>query len=195
MPYDASFTAPDGSPDPAAYFRRVSTAFVPQRKDLEQAGQWLVAQIKQRTLRDESLNGGNFVPYSPAYARSKGQTNVDLYSKYSHAHMLDSLQARVENVAFGQTPDVTTELDVGIFDNPDLAARARLHDQGSVIPVRQRTTKSKRKANIEQAATSFNMPQRQFLGATADDMNHIGEMLLGDIRQRWMNYRTASLNG
>ena len=51
----------------------------------------VAVQIVERTRGGRDARGRYFKPYSPAYAKRKGSTKVNLIGIEDHAHMLDGL--------------------------------------------------------------------------------------------------------
>jgi Phage virion morphogenesis family len=161
---DATFKGPGGR-DPVAEFRLLRFATTPTRADLLFGGNLLVAAIRDRTFAGTDVDGAAFAPYSPAYAKRKsgvlGHGRVDLFGADHHTHMLNALQTVVDGDAtFG----------VGIYTNDELEARARVHNEGLTVRTRLGTGKGKPKKG---GKSSFAMPKRHWLGASAAELDAI----------------------
>lgn len=189
MAAGAEFIGP-GRTDPVGHTQLLFTEILPNEGDLLLAGQYLRNTIRDRTFRGEALTGGAFQKYSDAYAKKKGQTNVDLYSRGPSKHMLDALTARVEG---------GTSVEVGIFGDQEMATRAKVHNEGATIPVRKgdATKKSPRKRRLkgllalftdiefdERVGSTFSMPRREWLGARLEDLNEMTRIIGRSIQER-----------
>ena len=85
-----------------------------------------IEQINQRTLSNESVNGGSFANYSPKYAEKKG-VSVDAVDLFLEGDMLDSLDYEINE-------DRGT---VKIFVNGDLQKKKGYnHHVGDTLPRR-----------------------------------------------------------
>lgn len=176
----------------AGDFRVLIESLQPRPEDLNKAGDWLVDQIRDRTLSGRDFNNGGFAPYSPQYTFTKGTSTVNLYgtSKSSRdaVRMLDQVQykSQVEDAVGSES--ATSSLEVGIFDNEKAATEAKAHNEGAVFRTQlgmglegfkrnpgRRQTKGKSIAEI---------PQRQWLGASDADLEHIKEIVVGSIEER-----------
>jgi hypothetical protein len=180
-----TFTGPRGMA-PSDHFLHLIEQTRPTHEDLMLAGNWLRGEIRERTFRDESYAGGNFIFYSEKYAKQKGQTNVDLYSRKNNKHMLDALNVNVnaDNSA----------IEIGIFGDSEMATRAQLNNEGGTFRTRQGTGKKKlsakkwghdirkQKAGGQAYGT---VPARPWLGANDADIAKMKEILIDQIRLRW----------
>jgi len=184
---DTSFTGPHGQA-PADHFLHIMEASKPTHEDLQLAGQYLRGNIRDRTFADESYLGGNFIFYSPDYAKAKGQQNVDLYSRRSGKHMLDALTVNVP-------PDLSA-IEVGIYGDEDMASRAKLHNEGGEFRTRQGTGKHSYKNAKKKWGTDIRiqkkggrgtgtMPARPWLGANDEDIAAMQKIIVDEIAKRW----------
>ena len=191
MPYSfepTKFVGP-GNSDPSQHFAIFITNLMPNEADILAAGEWMRGEVRDRTLRDESFLGGNFIPYTEKYAKQKGQQNVDLRSRYSQPHMLDALATRVTPVQNG-----SGSIQVGIFGNEELASRAKLHNEGGIFRTRQGTGKhpyiGKRWGGMglmrqKRGGQGYAMmPRRDWLGARMEDLDTMRRIILNSIYQR-----------
>lgn len=80
----------------------------------------LAVQIAERTRSGRDAQGRAFRPYSPAYAKRKGSTKVNLISVEAHPHMLDGLDV---------LSATKNRAEIGWHDG-DLADRAAFNEAG-----------------------------------------------------------------
>lgn len=181
----ATFLGP-GNSNPADHFIRLAERLNPTEGDLLLAGNYLRGEIRDRTFRDESVEGGSFAPYSPGYAAKKGQTNVDLYSRGPSKHMLDGLMVKAD----------ADSISVGIFGDEEMATRAQVHNEGATIrtrrgkgtSIRSLMAKTVRDLNAKKTSSgSFTMPRRPWLGARDEDIDRMGQIIVGSIMSRQEN--------
>lgn len=176
---DANFRTPD--------IGLIIAEVQPTVEDLMAAGNLLRGKIRERCFNDEDLRGGQFIPYSASYAKRKGQQNVDLFSRGPSNHMLNALEARV--------PPEANLIEVGIYGDEELATRAQIHDQGGTGRTRQGTGKTVAKRKSRQFGAdirkqkkggkpTFDMPQRQFMGATQQDLDEMQRLVVDLIKIR-----------
>jgi Phage virion morphogenesis family len=182
----ASFLGPNGL-NPYQHFAILLQDLEPRQEDLMLAGQYLRGAIRDRCFADQDISGGGFIPYTEAYARKKGQQNVDLYGRGRGRHMLDALTV--------QTDPSATSIGVGIYGDEATATRAKVHNEGGVVRTRQGTGGRKHigKSNAFGAdirrqkkggKKSYEMPQREFLGATEDEQAKMQEIIMDSIKAR-----------
>lgn len=182
----SSFTGPAGT-DPAAHFALFLHDLEPTEGDLLLAGQYLRNQVRDRTFRGESLDGGSFTPYSEEYAKRKGQTNVDLFSRGPSNHMLNALQVRA--------PMELREIELGIFGDEELATRARIHNEGGEVRTRlgrggRVDLGASRRSGVEirkqkKGGKPYStMPKREWLGARQEDVDEMGRIIVDSITAR-----------
>lgn len=151
-----------------------------QESDLEPAGEWLVEKRISQTLQGRDFEGLDFAPYSPQYGTRKKDSRVTLRGKGKGPHMLDALTYQIPEPG---------RLDVGIFDNPELAERARIQNEGAEIRTRiggglegfklhpgRKKPKGKKSSLI--------IPARRWLGATSKDLEHMQEMIAKSALER-----------
>lgn len=168
-----------GGGDPVAHFEALVGRFThPSEEALATAGEIIVQDIRQRTLEGRSIDGGSFASYSPAYAKRKGQENVDLYSHYQQPHMLDLLQAKVVN----------NEIEVGIFNNERVAERARVNNEGGIVRTMAGRVKGKftslrarREAIKLGSRPTAIIPARPWLGPSPEALNKAASVIISDI--------------
>lgn len=151
----------------------------PPEESLAAAGEVLREEIRQRALSGLSFTGEPFAPYSDEYARRKGQTNVDLYSKKMPPHMLDAIQVKV-----GQD-----EIEIGIFGDEVLAERARVNNEGASIRTaagrkagRYTSLKARRAAVALGRSLFAKIPARPWLGLTQQALDKVGKAIVKDMR-------------
>jgi hypothetical protein len=98
-------------------FRRVKFT---DAQRMRTAASRLAVQIVMRTRSGRDENGRYFAAYSPAYAKRKGSTKVDLLSIEHRAHMLDGLDVLTAT---------KTRATIGWTDST-LAERASANEDG-----------------------------------------------------------------
>jgi hypothetical protein len=183
---DPSFLTPGGQ-DPAQHFLYFAEGLTnPLEGDLLAAGNYLRGEVRDRTYRGESLRGDRFANYSPAYAKKKNQTNVDLRSRGSGKHMLDALMVRI--------PPDRRAIELGIFGDSDMATRAKVHNEGARVRTRQgRGKKLITKGSF--AGLGFarqkkggkpyaDIPQREWLGAREVNLQIMARIIVEAARSR-----------
>lgn len=167
------------------HFSLIMNEIQPTQSDNLLAGNILRGNIRDRTFADEDLRGGNFIPYSPAYAKWKGQHNVDLYSKGTGKHMLDALTVHATE----------NEIEIGIFGDEEMAIRAKVHNEGAVVRTRLGTGKRtapghSRKFGVQifkqkkGGKPYMTIPSRSWLGARASDIDQMRQAILNAIKGR-----------
>lgn len=179
----AVFETPGGMV-PSDHFKIVLYNIQPNEGDLMLAGEFQRGNMRDRSFAGVDINGHPFVPYTPGYAKQKGQTNVDLFGRKASKHMLNALTVQV--------PSDASSINIGIWDDGELATRAQVHNEGATIRTRSGKGKAKpRKSKMERLfgiemehRTSFRMPQREFLGATEQDTNDMGQIIVNSIAAR-----------
>lgn len=171
----ASFTGPGGQRPEDAVIRLIED-LQPTEEDLASVGQYLRQKIRKRTLADQSVDGGSFTGYSESYQKQKRQSQVDLYSRKSQRHMLDALDVQVSN----------NLIEVGIFNDEEIASRAKLHNEGGSVRTRQKKGAKRSWFRRSAARSSFTMPARRWLGATAEDISEMTSLLITRIKDRWL---------
>lgn len=166
----ATFTSGNGT-DPITEFHLVVREAKPTNADLLFGGSLMIATIRDRTFAGMDVDGTPFTPYSEAYAKRKagslGAGLVNLFGADHHTHMLNALQT---------VADGDESFGVGIYSNDELETRARVHNEGGTIRTRLGRGKGKPKKG---GRASFDMPQRRFLDASADDIAMV-ENAIGD---------------
>jgi hypothetical protein len=171
---DPSFLDSKGG-DPATSFEALINRFQnPSQQAVHSAALVLKEDIRKQALSGVSFTGQPFAPYSTAYARQKGQSNVDLFSKYAEPHMLDLLDARVTQ---GQ-------IEIGIFDNPEAALRGRINQEGSAFSGRRGGGRLKRiKSRILNIIGRLHggVPARPWLGVSQRALDQAAQNLVKDI--------------
>ena len=159
----------------AAKFKLFIEDVQPHPQDMDSAGQWIVDKRRRETLAGVSVEGGSFAPYSPEYVGRKGSSSVNLYSANRKLkggqHMLDALAYRVETG--------TAILDVGIFDNAQLATEAKAQNEGEIFRTRLgygsegfRNHPGRKQVNSrgKKDKSTGIVPARHWLGATEADL-------------------------
>lgn len=184
---EVNFIASTGQ-RPLTHFAALVAKLNPTDDDMKTASRYLVEKTRSQALSGFDANGTPFAPYSPAYQKAKKQSQVDLYSRYAHAHMLDSLKAEVT----ANPPGIS----VGIFDNEELALRARVNDGGLSLSGRQARTfikklkhvshqkKSGLKRQLKGRGSIQVIPARHFLAVTPQDVHIMGELVVDSIAGR-----------
>ena len=168
---DAFFVGPGGM-DPRRHFVALAEAVThPKEGDLLLAGNYLRGEIRDRTFAGLTVDSSPFASYSAAYAKRKGQTNVDLYSRGASRHMLDALTVRAGD----------SFIELGIYGDEAVATRAQVHNEGGQIPTRLGKGKGKPKKGGQAFAT---MPARPWLGATDSNLTHMAEIIIQSQKQR-----------
>ena len=198
---DPTFKAPNGQ-TPEKHFQAIMLDAQPTESDALLAGHYLRTRIRQRTFADQDVSGSGFIPYSPKYAKWKGQTNVDLYSKGPAKHMLDGLSVKsgASELSPGSNPMESTSqpansVEIGIYGDSQMASRAKLHNEGGQGRTRQGTGRHiaprlSRKFGVsirrqkKGGRATYTMPQREFLGANQEDLDNMRKLIVEAIEAR-----------
>ncbi len=160
----------------------------PNASDLQAAGDFLVNRRITETLNGKDVDGTGFAQYSPAYALRKGTSAVTLYSPDrkggSGEHMLEALEARVVD------DGPTSSLEVGIFGNAELAARAKIQNEGGTLRTRLGTGHGGFKtplgvgAKQKRGKALLEIPERRWLGASEEDLRDMQQVIVDRIDER-----------
>lgn len=182
------FTSANGADGFATLTIWLKEATTIEPQDLLAAGEWLAKKRAEETRSGRDVDGGLFAPYSPNYAFRKGSSTVDLYSAQRHEHMLDALQAQVEG-------DV---LQVGIFNDDELATRARVTNEGAEVRTQLgmgregfKNHPGRRQVNArgKKGKGSAVIPPREWLGASQADLDHMAELIIESVNKRLQNLK------
>ncbi len=154
---------------------------VPKQEDVKVFADFLLHKIVSDATAGLDINGAPFAPYSPT-SRKKGP--VTLRSQGSGPHLLDSVEYRWDG------PD-STSFELGIFDNYELATRAQTLNEGGIIRTAygsklglKRPKKQFRKIGNKYKRTYFEIPARNWLGASPQTLQQGEEMIFKSINSR-----------
>lgn len=178
MPIDVELKAENGQEATQVAYLLVKYSDI-EPGDLQKAGDWLADHRALDTYSGRNVDGGNFAPYSPAYALKKGSSTVNLYSNKSTTHMLHEVKARVEG----------DELQVGIFNDAQLAQRAKVLNEGGTFPKKfgkareehvmatgDYHSRSMAYSSKAKGSPYIQFPAREWLGANQQDLDHMCEI-------------------
>jgi hypothetical protein len=73
------------------------------KEDMRELGLLARERIIRRTIRGESASGGAFHPYSPAYAKAKGSSRVDLQVSGNMLNQMGIVDVTENTVTLGWT--------------------------------------------------------------------------------------------
>lgn len=186
---EPTFTSKFGGRDPVVVFGEITRSVLPQREDLQEAGNWLVGRIKERTLQGSDVHGNAFAPYSPEYAYRKrtSTTAVDLYGNARDGvHMLDAVQAVVVPGVGGLV------LSVGIVGNARVALRGRALQTGWT-PLPRISWKGRKElgrvTSRQLVKRRGAVPPREWLGASEQEMVTMRGIIVQSVMNRLQRLR------
>lgn len=149
--------------------------FTPNQQDLAKAGKWIVSRIHDRTSSGRDVFDMPFAAYSPAYAKAKGSSVVDLRSPGPGPHTMDYLDSRTSSQGGASS------LEVGFFGDERRATIARVMNEGGSWPTRV-TSKDKRQRR--RAKGSQKVPARYFLGLSPAELDTAQSIVVNSIKER-----------